>query len=89
MISTILVTILGILYWVGGGYLAGKFIIRWNKRHLMTKINVKKFAVADRLNADVVNMIRNNERATLIAEIVFAPITIPKAILLRLCGGAA
>ncbi|MBI2005026.1 hypothetical protein HYS79_02630 [Patescibacteria group bacterium] len=81
-------TILTALVWLGGGYLCGEFIIRWNQRHLLgDHVSTKKLAVALRLNADL-NLYRGTKvpHWRLILTLM-GPITISKAALLRLCGG--
>lgn len=82
--------ILTALFWLGGGYFCGEFIIRWNQRHLLgDHVSPKKLAVADRLNADL-----SLNRGTKVSHwrvilTLMGPITIPKAGLLRLYGGRA
>ena len=90
MIPTVLDIMLGSLIWLGGGYLCGDFIIRWNQRHLAKDpVNTKKLMVADRLNADL--RLRDGTKVSKwrVLLTLMGPATIPKAALLRLCGGRA
>jgi len=83
-------TLLTALIWLGGGYFCGEFIIRWNQRHLLgDSVSPKKLAVANRLNADL-SLYRSTKVSTWrVILTLMGPITIPKAALLRLCGGPA
>ena len=78
------------LVWLGGGYFCGDFIIRWNQRHLLgDAVSPKKLAVADRLNADLSLYRGTKVSIWRVILTLIGPITIPKAGLLRLCGGRA
>ncbi|MEK7612484.1 MAG: hypothetical protein AAB407_04035 [Patescibacteria group bacterium] len=82
--------ILTALVWLGGGYLCGEFIIRWNQRHLLgDHVSPKKLAVADRLNADLSLYRGTKVSYWRVILALMGPTTIPKAALLRLCGGSA
>lgn len=90
MTSVVLDIMLGSLIWLGGGYLCGDFIIRWNQRHLAKyPIESEKLLVADRLNADLHLRDGTEISKWRILLTLMGPVTIPKAALLRLCGGRA
>lgn len=83
-------TLLAILICLGGGYFCGEFIIRWNQRHLLgNSVSPKKLALADSLNANLWLCRNTNISAWRVLLTVMGPTTIPKAALLRLCGGPA
>ncbi len=79
--------ILGGLLWLGGGYLCGEFIIRWNQRHLLGEaVSPKKLAVANFLNANL-GMYRSASVSEWRAGFtLMGPITMVKAVLLLLFG---
>lgn len=88
--DAILGSILAVLVWFGGGYFCGEFIIRWNQHHLVgDSVSLEKLAVADRLNANLSLRLGTKVSTWRILLTFAGPITIPKAALLRLCGGPA
>ena len=89
MTELLLVTLL-VLVWIGGGYICGNFIIRWNKKYLSTGvISPAKFNVAHKLNADL-GLYRGTKVSVWKPLLTcMGPITIVKAAMLRVLGGKA
>lgn len=90
MTTAVLDIMLGSLIWLGGGYLCGDFIIRWNQRYLLgDSVSSQKIAMAGRLNANLSLYRGAKVSKWRVILTLMGPITISKAALLRVCGGRA
>lgn len=77
-----------VLIWLIVGCIGGEYIIRWNKRYLYDNfVNPHELVVAEKLNANLRLYRGTKVSVWRVILTLSGPITIQKAILLRLHSG--
>ncbi|MFA7308482.1 MAG: hypothetical protein WC045_00235 [Patescibacteria group bacterium] len=88
LLQTLISALLLVLMFSGGYYASG-YIIRWNEKHLTgTDIDKKRLWAAVETNADYRLHWGRNIAHLRIVMTILSPITIGKAIFLRIRGGS-